>query len=380
MDLVRHTATARERYVEPAKRPAEAEADGQISDSASQIEGVADPQSAAPAKRRVCRKGLRNAEARYRRLLQGLPAVVCELAADGRTLSVNAAASRVLGYQPTELLGRHWWDTLCPGELNQQVDRLSRQLQSGDVGDFEMVLQASDGSLKTLAWSFATEYLADGTPECVVGFGVDVTEHQRVDEELKHSVAKLRGALEGTVEAMAMTVEIRDPYTAGHQRRVAALGCAIATELGLSEEQINAIRLAGTIHDIGKISVPVELLSKHGRMQRTELDLIKAHPEVGYAILKMIDFPWPVAQIVHQHHERIDGSGYPRGLQGDDILLEARILAVADVVESMAGPRPYRPALGVDKAIQEISEQRGILYDPGVVDACLKIIREIELD
>lgn len=175
---------------------------------------------------------------------------------------------------------------------------------------------------------------------------------------------------------MASTVETGDPYIAGHQRRVADLARAIAKEMGLSAEPIDGIRVAGVIHDIGKISIPGEVLSKPGRLTEIEFGLIKAHPQVGYEILKAIDFPWPVAQIVLQHHERMDGSGYPSGLSSEEILLEARVLAVADVVEAISSHRPYRPALGMDKALEEISRHKGVLYDAGVVDACLKLFTE----
>jgi putative nucleotidyltransferase with HDIG domain len=171
-------------------------------------------------------------------------------------------------------------------------------------------------------------------------------------------------------------VETKDAYTAGHQRRVANLARAIAAEMGLSPEQIDGIRMAAVIHDLGKISVPAEILSKPIGLNDLEYGLIKIHPQVGYDILKEIEFPWPVAQIVLQHHERMDGSGYPQGLLGEEIILEARILAVADVVEAMASHRPYRPPHGVDKALEEISRNRGILYDPEVVDACLKLFNE----
>lgn len=197
----------------------------------------------------------------------------------------------------------------------------------------------------------------------------DVTDHYA-------SLENLRKSLEGIIQAMALTVETRDPYTAGHQRRVADLACSIATELGLSEEQINGIRFSGLIHDLGKISVPAEILSKPGRINELEFNLIKSHPQVGYDILRKIEFPWPIAQIVLQHHERIDGSGYLQGLSGQDILMEARVLAVADIVEAMASHRPYRPALGVDKALEEISQNKGILYDPCAAEACSKVFAE----
>jgi putative nucleotidyltransferase with HDIG domain len=175
---------------------------------------------------------------------------------------------------------------------------------------------------------------------------------------------------------MAFTGEIRDPYTAGHQQRVAKLACAIAQEMGLPEEQIQGIRVAGTLHDIGKIYVPGEILSKPGQLRKNELNLIKDHAEVGYDLLKTIEFSWPVAQVVLQHHERMDGSGYPEGLSGDDILIEARIMGVADVIEAMASHRPYRPALSVEKALLEIIQKKDKLYDPQVVDACLKLFSE----
>ncbi|UCG79942.1 MAG: HD-GYP domain-containing protein, partial [Desulfobacterales bacterium] len=173
-----------------------------------------------------------------------------------------------------------------------------------------------------------------------------------------------------------LTVETRDPYTAGHQQRVAELARAIATELGISEDRIQGIRLAGVIHDIGKISVPGEILSKPGKISENELGIIKDHSQVGHDILKPVDFPWPIAQIVQQHHEKMDGSGYPGGVSGENILLEARILTVADVVEAMASHRPYRAALGIDVALSEISKGRGTLYDPKVVDACLRLFKD----
>ncbi|MHC4459115.1 MAG: HD-GYP domain-containing protein, partial [Planctomycetota bacterium] len=183
-------------------------------------------------------------------------------------------------------------------------------------------------------------------------------------------------ALDGIVRATALTVEMRDPYTAGHQKRVADLACVIAGECGLSEDQIEGIRMAGIIHDLGKISVPAEILSKPSRLTQNEFNLIKEHPEVGYDILKELEFPWPIAKMVLQHHEKFDGSGYPRGLSGEEILIEARVIAVADVVEAMASHRPYRPSKGITKALAEIVKNKGIHYDPEIVDACIKIFKE----
>jgi HD-GYP domain-containing protein (c-di-GMP phosphodiesterase class II) len=186
----------------------------------------------------------------------------------------------------------------------------------------------------------------------------------------------MRKALRATVQAISITVEMRDPYTSGHQQRVADLARAIAKEMGLSEDWQDFIFTASTIHDIGKIAIPAEILSKPTKLIDLEFNLIKTHSQSGYDILKDIEFPWPVADVVLQHHERMDGSGYPQGLKGDDILLEARILAIADVVEAITFHRPYRPAIGINLALEEISRNKGILYDAAAVDACLKLFRE----
>jgi len=201
----------------------------------------------------------------------------------------------------------------------------------------------------------------------------DITEKKRADKELKKSFDRLRKSLESTISALASALEVRDPYTAGHQQRVTDLACAIAEEMGLTEEQIDGIRMAGFIHDIGKINIPAEILNKPGPLSDIEYSLFKNHPQVGYDVLKNVEFPWPVAQIVFQHHERFDGSGYPQGLSGDEIILEARILAVADIVEAIASHRPYRPARGAGDALEEILHNKGTLYDPEVVDACLRV-------
>ena len=201
-------------------------------------------------------------------------------------------------------------------------------------------------------------------------------ERKRAGEELRQSYLQLRRTLNETVYALATTAEKRDAFAVGHQQRVTRLACAIAKEMGLSEEQLDGIYMAGMIHDIGKISVPVEVLVKPIPLSDLEHGLMKAHSQVGHDILKTIEFPWPVAQIVLQHHERMDGSGYPQGLSGDDILLEARILAVADLVDIMTSRQPLRLALSIDEALEEITQNRGVLYDPEVVDACLKLFTE----
>ncbi|MCK4863348.1 MAG: HD domain-containing protein, partial [Dehalococcoidales bacterium] len=195
-------------------------------------------------------------------------------------------------------------------------------------------------------------------------------------EKMKQKHSELQKAMEGVIHAVSLVVETRDPYTAGHQRRVAELSRAIAKEMGLSEWQQMGIHVAGLLHDVGKVAVPSEILSKPGKISETEFSIIKNHCQVGYEILQRIDFPWPVTKAVLQHHERLDGSGYPEGLAGEDIILEARILGVADVVEAMSSHRPYRPAIGLDSALQEISQASGILYDIEVVDACLSLLKK----
>ncbi len=195
-------------------------------------------------------------------------------------------------------------------------------------------------------------------------------------KELRDTLHHLQNILEGTIQAIAKTVESRDPYTAGHQQRVTQLATAIAKELDLDGHRLEGLKMAGMVHDLGKISIPAEILSKPGQITETEFGLIKIHPQVGYDILKDIDFPWPIARMVLQHHEKMNGSGYPKAVSGNDILMEARILCAADVVEAMASHRPYRAALGIDVALEEISKNKGVLYDPNVVDACLKVFSE----
>jgi len=199
---------------------------------------------------------------------------------------------------------------------------------------------------------------------------------RKAEEEREAAYLALDRALNGTIKAMSKIVEMRDPYTSGHQMRVADLSAAIAGELGLPEANIKYLHIAALIHDIGKIYIPSDILSKPGKLRDIEWELVKIHAQGSYDILKNIEFPWPVAEIAWQHHERLDGSGYPLGLDGDHISLEAKILAVADVVEAMSSHRPYRAALGIEKALEEIIQKRGVIYDPDVVDACLQLFKE----
>lgn len=206
-----------------------------------------------------------------------------------------------------------------------------------------------------------------------------VLRERKIQRELKAGILQLQQILDGVIDSLSATVEARDPYTSGHQKRVARIATRIAREMGLSEAQVRTIEMASVIHDLGKIAVPAEILSKPSRLSETEYSLLKVHPQVAYTILKDIPFSDPISEIIFQHHERLDGTGYPRGLKKDEILMEARVIAVADTVEAMSSHRPYRPALGTDAAMAEISAHRGTRYDPDVVDACLTVMAEADL-
>ena len=199
----------------------------------------------------------------------------------------------------------------------------------------------------------------------------------RDEEKTKDQLIKeMHKIIEGTVNIITKVVEIRDPYSMGHQQRVSKLATAIAQEMELPRDKIEGTKIASLVHDIGKVNLPTEIISKPGKLIEVEFNLIKNYPKVGYDILKKVDFPWPIAEIVLQHQEKIDGSGYPKGLKGDEICIEAKILGVANVVEAMSSYKSYRPALSIDEALAEIAENKNILFDPQVVDTCIKLFKE----
>lgn len=204
----------------------------------------------------------------------------------------------------------------------------------------------------------------------------NISRRARMEEELRKSFCRLKRSLEDAISVLSRALEMRDPYTAGHQKRVTQLACMIGKEMGLDSDMMDGIRLAGLVHDIGKINVPSEILTKPGRLSQIEHDLIRLHPEAGFDILKDIEFPWPIADIVRQHHERMNGTGYPEGLKGEDIRIEARIIAVADVIDAMASHRPYRPAVGLEKALEEVEGRKGTLYDEDIVKACSRVLEK----
>ena len=286
---------------------------------------------------------------------------------EGNIMSWNPAAERMFGYYEGEVFHK------TIGMLTTKVmqGKLQDDRWTGEIGFTRK--DGTEGICETTVIPLRDEH-----DNIIAMFGVcrDVTERKKSEERLQQSYDKLRETLIATVNILASTIEMRDPYTAGHQRRVTTLACAIAEEMGLSDDQFDGLRMAGLIHDLGKINVPAEILSKPGQINDIEFNIIKYHPQICHDILRKIELPWPVAKIFLHHHERLDGSGYPQGLKGDEIMLEARILAVADVVEAMASHRPYRPARGIKLALHEITQFSGTLYDPVVVDICLKLFNE----
>jgi len=308
---------------------------------------------------------LREREERLSALFKNVKEAVIATNGGGKVTFMNPFAEQLIGWTQAEAVDRSLAEILRPADI---------QAQAADKVQ-EVTLYAKNGSPFPAelhrSW-FRPEDKAYGS---VLVFR-DISARKRAEEDLRQSWAKLKQALEGAIRAIATTIEVKDQYTAGHQRRVSRLSCAIAREMGMPEAQIEGIKVAGDIHDIGKIYVPTEILSKPGRLSPMEFGIIKTHPQVGYDILHKIEFPWPIAQIVLQHHERLDGSGYPAGLKKDDILIEARIISVSDTVEAMSSHRPYRPALSINDALDEISQKKGLLYDADVVDVCLALFLE----
>ena len=320
-------------------------------------------------------KALRESEEKFFKAFQTAPyAITITRSADGKFIDVNDAFISITGFNRGEALtdssiGLKLWGN----EDDRQ--RVVADLQAGHaVVGREVLFRAKNGSVITGLFSAQIIQLSLGP--CILSSINDISERKRAEAKLQEALDSLRKAFGTIIQVMVTAVETRDPYTAGHQDRSAALARAIATEMGLSQDKIDGISMAGSIHDIGKMSVPAEILSKPTNLTEIEFPLIKEHVKKGFDMLKDVESPWPLAEIVYQHHERMDGSGYPRHLKGEEILIEARILAVADVVESMASHRPYRPALGIDAALAEIENNKGTLYDADVVDVCLRLFRE----
>jgi PAS domain S-box-containing protein/putative nucleotidyltransferase with HDIG domain len=325
-----------------------------------------------PTLRTAGEKGMLNEEI-YRFLIEKANDGVA-IVQDRKFKYINPRLPEIVGYSSDEILHIPLRLIISAVELDKLIEKYERRLAGENLPSLsETCLKHKDGQLVYLELN-AGVITYEGKPADLI-IARDVTERKRTEEEFERTVEKLRKAMGATMQAITLTVETRDPCTAGHQRRVADLARSIADQMGLDKEKVEALRIAASIHDLGKISIPSEILSKPGRLNDNEFDLIKTHPQVGYDILKKIDFPWPIAMIVLQHHERVNGSGYPQGLKDGDIMREARILGVADVVEAMVSHRPYRTAHKLDVALDEISKNRDVLYDPEVVDSCVGLFQ-----
>lgn len=327
--------------------------------------------------RKHAEEALRKSEEKYRNIFENAVEGIFQVTTSGRYLSANPAVARIHGYG-------------SPEEMIQSVTDIARQLyvdpsrrlelirvlqQRGSVKDFEVIMRRKDGSLHWVSLNAHAILDTKGSIRYYEGTVEDITSRKLAEEELK----QLSSSLEGVLAATSMITEIREPAISGHHKKVATIVALLADPLGLTRDTAQNIGIAALIHDIGKVAVPIEILSKPSRLTEMEFNFIRIHPRSGYDILKDARLAYPVAEIVLQHQERLNGSGYPQGLRGKEILLEARVLAVADVVEAMCSARPYRPAPGLDAAMAELKKNRASLYDPEVVDACLKLFKEKKL-
>jgi PAS domain S-box-containing protein len=378
--------------------------------------------NAAQAQKRA-KEALRDSESKYHFLVESMADVVFTVDMNMVTTCVSPSIERMLGFTPEERMSQKVDQQLTPKSQKLVLQTLSVELglekaKGADLNrsaTMELEYYHKDGSIKHLVTYIRGIRDSEGNLTGFYGSHHDITERKqaeealqkahddlesqvtlrtaelskanellqadiverrKAEEELKQTLEILRKSVGTTIQVMVSAVEMRDPYTAGHQIRTADLARAIATEMGLPKDKIDGIRMAGSIHDIGKISIPAEILTKPTKLTDIEFSLIKEHSRNGYEMLKDVESPWPLAQIVYQHHERMNGSGYPRNLKGDEIIIEARIMAVADVVEAMASHRPYRPGLGIDAALAEIEKNKGTHYDNTVADACLRLFRE----
>ena len=324
-------------------------------------------------RRRAAEENLRESEERYRLVVENSRDAILLTDPAGRVLTANPAACRMFGRSEEELRQSRRGDI---ADLSDpRIPLAVEQREQTGMFNGEMTLLRKDGSRFPAEVSTAVFKDIHGNTRSSMIIR-DVSDRKLAEEEAKRHLARVQAALMHTVEVATTLSEMRDPYTAGHEKRVAQIAVAIAREMGFDEGNLEGLQIAGYLHDIGKITIPSEILSKPGRLSAAEFELVKGHAQASYEVLKNVEFPWPVADMVHQHHERIDGSGYPRGLTGAQMLPGARVLAVADVVEAMASHRPYRPGLGIEVALSEIERGRGRAFDPDVVDACLRLFRE----
>jgi PAS domain S-box-containing protein/putative nucleotidyltransferase with HDIG domain len=342
----------------------------------SLLMGIA-PQIGISINNAIAYQKIKESETRFRSLSENAPDIIYTLGINGEFTYTNPAMETILGYRPEEITGKYFVNITKKEDVAKYIKsfkkvRDQKQTIKEEVG----ILLHKDGTERYFSISGAPNFDSEGNFIGLVGTFKNLTDIRKSEMELKISLEKLQSAMSSTIDAISIIVESRDPYTAGHQKRVAQLAVAIAEKLGLSEERINFIRMGSLIHDIGKIYIPSEILTKPSRLGDLEFAMIKSHPTVGYKILNKVNFIPTIVDIVYQHHERMDGSGYPLGISGDAILLESMIVAVADIVEAMSSDRPYRAAKGLAIALEEIKQQRGSTLYAEVVDACLKLFEE----
>ena len=312
----------------------------------------------------------------WEKLFNVSPEGVILCSPDGRILRANNAFCRIFEFStPEEVIGKNIDSVVANERTLEEARSLTEAAARGESVSAESVRQKANGTPIDVS-ILGVPIKIDENLAGIYAIYRDITDKKMYEKAMKENIATLSHAWRQTIELLASVGELRDPYTAGHQKRVGGLAKFMAMKMELSPESVDAVEMSSLVHDVGKIKVPAEILSKPGPLDEVEYLLVKTHPQAGYNLLKDIDFPWPVAEIVLQHHERLDGSGYPQGLKGKEILQEARIIAVADVVEAMASDRPYRKALGIEAALKEIKRGCGTLFDEGAVDACLALFEE----
>ena len=320
---------------------------------------------------RQSERSLRRANKRIANILDSITDMYLCLNRDWEVTHINARAESLLGMSRAELVGKNLWDKYPPARHRQLYENFNDALAHQTEAHFEDFCELCG------AWF---EWNAYPSQDGISLYARDITAYKQAEERVQQSMDRMRHSMNGVVQAMSFAVETRDPYTAGHQRRVSRLAVRIGAAMRLPADQIEGLRIGGLLHDVGKIAVPAEILSRPGKLSTAETSIVRMHVDVGYNILKEIEFAAPVALMALQHHERMDGSGYPHGLRGHEIIQEARILAVADVVEAMASHRPYRSALGLPAAMQEIMNGRSIRYDAEAADACLALFHASGFD
>jgi PAS domain S-box-containing protein len=327
---------------------------------------------------------IRESEEKYRLLADHMKDQVWLMDLDLKWKYISPSLEKLLGYTLDELKHLRLDKVITATSLQAVMDFFSIEMRKALASSstyklmrlLEIECRCKDGRILWIESTFSFIRDHNGKPLSILGEGRDITERKQAENILHQTLESLKRAVGTTIQVLMSALESRDPYTAGHQSQSTNLACAIAEELGLCQDKIEGIRMAASIHDIGKLSIPAEILTKPTKLTNLEFSLIKEHARSGYDMLKDVESPWPLAQIVYQHHERMDGTGYPRNLKGDEILMEARILSVADVVDAMASHRPYRASLGIETALEEIEKNKGILYDADVADACLRLFRK----